>query len=99
MTVADMTERMTERELGAWRTYARTRGLPSFRLRAQVAMVALCVAQSTGTKNITLDDFLIQYREPEPEPKRQTAREGAAAIGAMAGAGVVRLGLKRKRGG
>ncbi len=98
MTVRQLTLRMSERELGRWRRYAGTRGLPTERLQAQMAVLAYMVSSAFGGNAESLTDFMVGRSGPR-EQKRTTVQDGAAAFSAMSGRGVRVLGQKRKRKG
>lgn len=100
MTAAELRGTMTTRELRDWRRYARQRGLPSVRLQWQMAMLALVVARTAGNDATDLSQFLIDFdtgRKERATPKIETAQQGGAALGALAGVGVYRLGQRKKR--
>ena len=101
MTVAELGLTMTTRELNGWRRYARQRGLPSVRLQWQMALLTFVVARVAGNSDAELSQFLVDFdagRKQSAAPKVETAQQGGAALAAMAGAGVVRLGQRKRKG-
>lgn len=101
MTVSELRATMTTRELAGWRKYARQRGLSSVRLQWQLALLTYVVARVAGNEGAELSQFVIDFdaeRKQAARQKVETAQQGGAIIGALAGAGVYRLGQRKKRG-
>lgn len=58
---------MTEQEFGIWTAYWRKHSLPFRRQELYLAQVAMLVAQSAGCENVTLQDFLFDPRQEQPQ--------------------------------
>lgn len=85
---------MPEREFRQWVAYASKRLLPTRRLEAYLAQVASVVAQCAGNKDITLPDFLLEFKVKAPT---MNAEAGAHVIANFAKTGVRKLGQGRKK--
>jgi hypothetical protein len=85
---------MSERELGEWFAYAARRFLPTQRLELALANVARMSAGSSTISEFIFDSRLREMLTPKVE-QVETAATAAAAIGAMTGAGVYRLGERK----
>lgn len=98
MSVATIRSTMTERELRLWMAYAAEKMLPTRRLEAYLAQIALVVARCVGSaEDISIADFL--FDAPKTKRKRKDNRDMTGLIGVAAGIGVRRLGQKRPRNG
>lgn len=94
-TLAELEQRMTEREFQLWRKYARKFLLPDRRQEWHGAQTAMIIARTMGNVkgNVTMRDFMYE-REDEPEVNATT---GGNILGAVASVGVRRLGQGRKK--
>jgi len=61
-TVATLERSMSEREFRQWIAYASKRLLPTRRLEAYLAQVASVLAQTAGNSDLTLVDFLLDFK-------------------------------------
>lgn len=97
-TVAELEQRMTEREFNLWRRYGAQRGLPSRRLELGQAQISLLIARTMGNAkgNIGLRDFLFDPPAQEPEPDAAVV---SGVMSAMTSARVRMLGQGRKNKG
>lgn len=94
MTVTELSQRMTERELGQWVAYHARKRLPTRRLELYLAQIAFRVAHAFGESSLTFQDCLFDFRKPAED----TTATASQAIGMMAGRKVIKLSQGRKRG-
>lgn len=86
---------MTEREFRGWLRFSGKHLLPSRRQELYLAQVAYVIAQTAGTTDMTLKDFILDFGG---KAKKQTAEDSALMLANIAqGPGVRKLGQGRKK--
>jgi hypothetical protein len=91
-TAEGLKAQMTERELGQWRRYAVRRWFPMRRFELLLANIARMTAGAESIAPFVFDSQLREMLEPKAVA---TVGQAAAAIGALTGVGMVRLGQKK----
>lgn len=82
MTVEELEERMTERELHGWMHFMSRRRWPMRRFEMYLAQIAHVVASTMGVnKTLTVQDFIYSDRDPEAESAAAHADGAAQAFG------------------